>query len=222
MNEMQTLKCGYSAGSQMWFSKKKKYGKNRRIHDFGCGVVALTDLGIYLGMEPLPKDRQEYMRMVCRMERRWIHILPGFGISPYIYPLFANRYFRKKQVSYRIRPMRITGKKEEKLVKIQKMIRAQLKQDLPLIFAAGPTIPVIGRKKRIPLYYQKGDLIVPSGHSVKSHYMTITGIVRIQEQDCYIKLASWGEFWYMKLTDYLEYGKYTLPFTNVVYTTGEY
>lgn len=220
MNKIQTLRRRYFAGSQMWFSKDKRYGRNRRIHDYGCGVVALMDFAVYRGIEKEATDKAEYMKAVDQMERKWMHIFPGFGISPYVYALWANLYLRKKKAPERLHRIWLIGTKKTRLKRLQKIIRKQLKKDIPLIFAAGPLLPMIGKNKRIMLYRRVGMRMVESGHDVKSHYMTITGIGWMQDRECYIRVASWGEFWYIKLSDYMEYGKYTLLFTNTVYKAG--
>ena len=105
--------------------------------------------------------------------------------------------------------------REEKLAK---RIQGQLKADLPLIFAAGPVVPWVGQKGRITLYRLEGEKLIASGQKVKSHYMTILGLQRKNEQ-WYLQLATWGEIRYMRLSDYVQHGKFSVPFTNTIYET---
>lgn len=218
MNKTGALQYRYDAGNQMWFSAEKRFGQDCRIHHYGCGVIAMLDFCIYKGLAERPKNRQEYMNRIRCMERRWMHIIPGFGISPYFYAFFANLYFRFHYIPYRFRKIWVSGSLKMREEKFAKRIREQLKEDLPLIFAVGPVVPWSGKKGRITLYRLYGEKLIASGQKVKSHYMTILGLQRENDQ-WYLQLATWGEIRYMRLADYVQHGKFSFPFTNTIYET---
>ena len=218
MNEIEALHGRYDAGSQMWFSAQKRFGQDTRLHHYGCGVIAMTDFCTYKHLLERTEDRQEYRNRIRHMERCYMHIFPGFGISPYFYSFYANWYYRIKGIPYRFGRIWLWGNRKQREKKLCKKITGQLRADLPLIFAAGPAIPGPWKNSRIPLYRQENGQLTESGQKVKSHYMTILGLYEDQEQ-LYMKIATWGEIRYMRLTDYMKHGRCSIPFSNTVYAT---
>ncbi|MCR5476705.1 MAG: hypothetical protein K6E92_03650 [Lachnospiraceae bacterium] len=202
---MSGIERPYIAGSQMWFSGKGKFGRDARICGFGCGVVALLDFCVYEQALPAAESREEYLDRIRQMERRALPIVPGFGIAPYLYPILVNLFFRRNRIPYRMRGMVGAGNREA--------LEEMLKNDIPVIFAAGPTVPVLWRKKRLPLYPAKGTM---SEKSIKAHYMTLLGLEG-EGEHTWMRVASWGEIYRIRLSDYRRFTRYTIPFTNRFY-----
>ncbi|MCR5801110.1 MAG: hypothetical protein K6G57_02120 [Lachnospiraceae bacterium] len=192
-------------------------GKNNRLCNMGCGVVALVDFCIYEGLIPKPKDRDEYCDRINEYASKYIPIIPGLGIAPYIYPFFVNRFFRKNGYPYRIKGITFIGKTD-------RLIR-MLEDDIPVIFAAGATYPIVFRKKGVMLYSPSDEgpsLITASGQRARSHYMTLTGIEKLRTKDekigsDYLRVYSWGREYYISPREYSEFSRYTFPATNMFY-----
>lgn len=211
MNDHTTaaLQKEYIPGSQQWFLEDSG-GQDRRLRRYGCGVIAFVDDSIYLGVTGRPEGRPDYLNCI-RQAERFLRILPGFGISVYFYPFLANISFRRLHAPYRLRrmPMRRSH--------IVSLIKEQLRADLPLIFAVGTPLWPFG-KGGVKLYRMQDGRLVDTGKRVKSHYMTIVALHR--EADAwYLKVASGGAFYEISLTEYLNFGRFVLPFSCVIYRT---
>lgn len=218
MNKLLTLKHKYYAGSQTWFSIQKKYRQDYWLKRYGCGVVAMADFCIYKGLIDRPADRQEYLQMLRKMDRHWMHVLPGFGISIYFYAFFVNLYYRIKRIPYRCRRIWVCGSFRKRKQKLMDKISKQLEEDLPLVFAVGPRLPFAGKKKKPHLYRMEQEYMVRTASTISGHYMTITGLYQ-EDKEVYLQLASWGDIWYMNLSEYMRFAKYTIPFSNAVFGT---
>ncbi len=218
MNKLLTLRHKYYAGSQTWFSIQKKYRQDYWLRRYGCGVVAMADFCIYKGLIDRPADRQEYLQVLRKLDRHWMHVLPGFGISIYFYAFFVNWYYRIKRIPYRCRRMWVCGRFEKRKQKLMEKILGQLEEDLPLVFAVGPKLPFAGKKRKPHLYRMVQEHMVRTASTVSGHYMTLTGLYQYDGED-YLQLASWGDIWYMNLSEYLKFAKYTIPFSNAVFRT---
>ncbi len=212
MKEGVALKRNYVPGSQMWFPRGKRFSGDTQLRGFGCGLVALEDFCIYRGLIPEPACREAYMEELRRMKRRYMPIVPQLGIAPYYLPLLINRYFRKNHMPVRIRRSFYPGHMEER-------IAAQLRKDLPVIFAAGPTIPLVFRRERLPLCKLQDGVAVKVS-SVRAHYMTVVGLETDREGTALLKVASWGDFYYVKVADLQRFAKRTIPFTTRFYEVG--
>jgi len=218
MNKLLTLQHKYYAGSQTWFSIRKKYRQDYWLRRYGCGVVAMADFCIYKGLIEQPKDRQEYLQTVRMMSKKWMHVLPGFGISIYFFAFYANLYYRIKRIPYRFKRVWVFGRFRKRKQKMAEKISGQLEKDLPLVFAAGPKLPFVGKTKKPYLYRLVQGQMVRTATTISGHYMTITGLYRDGDED-YLQLASWGDIWYMSLSEYMKFAKYTIPFSNAVFQT---
>ncbi len=218
MNKLRMLRHKYYAGSQTWFSICKKYSQDYWLRRYGCGVVAMADFCIYKGLIDRPESRQEYLQVLRKMDRHWLHVLPGFGISIYFYALDVNLYYCIKRIPYRCRRIWVCGSFRKRKQKLLNGISEQLTEDFPLVFAVGPKLPLIGKQRKPCLYRMIHGQMVRTASTVSGHYMTITGIYQDDGED-YLQLASWGEIWYMNLSEYMRFAKYTIPFSNAVFGT---
>ena len=207
-----SLKNKYNAGSQMWFSEETNPDKSLRRS--GCGVIALHDLAQYRGYIKAPKEREDYMEQIRKMKRGGMYIVPNLGIAPYYYPLLCNLYLIRQGVKLRI-GWGHTARNQ--LKKKAEDIKKLLEQDYPVIFTAGPRIPFLFKDKVIPMYLEDFRL---AKQTVKSHYMTVVEVIE-DGDEIWIKAASWGYLYCMKLKDMVAYSKYAYPLTTRFYRIYE-
>ena len=211
-SEILSLKKIYTAGSQMWFTKKTRL--DGQLRGYGCGVVALHDLEVYKGHAEVSKTRSEYREHIRRLEKGGIFVFPYLGIAPYYYPLMCNLYLWRHRI-----PIRLgwghTAYAEYRCNAYH--IKDCLKKDIPVIFAAGPTIPFVFKKKHLPLYDRDRK---PTGRWTKGHYMTVLGLYDA-DGDIWLEIASWGEQFCIRLKELADFSKYTYPLTTRFYRPYE-
>lgn len=175
-------------GNQNWLPEK-------RLQRSGCGLVACTDLLLYLhryhnccwsplfqgsalSQEPLPAAA--YHALCQRLEQRFFPILPGFGITGWLLMLGLNRYF----FSYRV-PLRASwGVPPDNL---WEGIQTMLSLDLPVILSIGPNFPFFWQHHTLPFYLEEPDGGFRSAGQVCAHYVTVTGVKGEQ-----LRVSSWG------------------------------
>ena len=207
-----SLKKEYSAGSQMWFSTETKLDNN--IRKCSCGVIALHDLAQYKGYIKTPKGRDEYKEQIRKMRKGGMYVVPRLGIAPYYYPLLCNQYLIRHKVGLRVGwGHTARNQLRKKAADIKKL----LEDDYPVIFAAGPRYPFIFKNKTIPLYTADRSKAIKT---VKSHYMTVLAVIE-DGGDIWLKVASWGDIYCIKLKDMVDYSKYAYPFTTRFYKIYE-
>ena len=196
----------------MWFSTENKLDNN--IRKCSCGVIALHDLAQYKGYIKTPKGRDEYKEQIRKMKKGGMYIVPNLGIAPYYYPLLCDLYLIRHRVGLRVGwGHTARNQLRKKAADIKKL----LEEDYPVIFTAGPRIPFLFRDKTIPMYTEDFKLCK---QTVKSHYMTVTGVIE-DGDEIWIKAASWGYIYCIKLRDMVSYSRYAYPFTTRFYKIYE-
>ena len=203
-----TLKKHYTAGSQMWFSKENFL--DRHLRGYGCGVVALHDLSVYKGCAGTSKTRDDYRERIRKTEKAGIFVFPYLGIAPYYYSLMCNLYLRRKHMPFRI-GWGHTASAELRCHAYH--IKECLKNDMPVIFAAGPTIPFLFKKKKVTLYSR--DRKTPETWT-KGHYMTVVGVEE-DGDEIWLDIVSWGRKYSVKLKDLADHSGYSFPLTTRFY-----
>ncbi len=193
----------------MWFEKKRK-GRDKKLRGYGCGVVALYDFLSYKGYAQKSEGQNEYKERIRKIERGGMYVFPNLGIAPYFYPIESNLYLMSHKIPVRIRwGWGIRREFKNRAADIKKCID----NDIPVIFAAGPTLPFIFKKKRVPLYDMDRKF---SGMKTKAHYMTVLGVMDTGSE-VWLEVASWGVQYSIKLSELAEFSKYTFPFTTRFY-----
>lgn len=187
-------------GNQSW-------GNRRAVRKCGCGVIAGTDLLLYLhrnrpdcqaeffrgvsnsGTIPL----EEYNRYVDRLCRGYLPMIPALGLNTFVLAGGLNRYFWKFHVPLRakwgVRPSQFW-----------RCIQDMLDRDIPVILAVGANVPFPWQQHKVTLYTRSksGDYLVSCG--VKAHYVTVTGL-----DERYMRASSWGREYYICRTEYMRY-----------------
>lgn len=181
-------KTTYYGGAQAWFDKT-------RNQSMGCGIIAAANVILSLTSADTKSymyDRDEYMILANELSRRYIHVLPKFGINGIFLAIGMNRYFWKNKIKYRAS----WGTRRKR---IWDEAQRMLDENIPVILAIGPIYPFVWKKKKLPLYIKNGSAYVVSTYT-SAHYVTITEI-----NDDYLTISSWGKKFYVYKKDFMLY-----------------
>jgi len=189
-------------GSQSW--------SNRRIlRKYGCGVVGMADVLLYLGLhrEDCETDlfygilREDgylsyprYDRFVRKIWRRFLPVIPGVGIPGFFIPMAMNRYFRRYRIPLRAGWCFRSGQ-------LLSRVETMLQQDIPVILAIGPNFPFLWRRKKLTLYRLENGEYFPALET-SAHFVVVTGIVGE-----FLQISSWGKEYYISWPEYQKYMK---------------
>ena len=189
----------YYGGDQNLFPEKKLKG-------FGCGLIAASDVCIYLMDCPNTFDWDRYYNFVKSIEKYFFY-LPFFGMTGFALSFGINRVFRKFRLPYRGR-WKILPLNETSREKMAEMVS----RGFPVIISIGPNFPNVFGKKRLTLYRKDGrGSFIPCG-SVGGHYVVVTEFPETGR----MKVSSWGRTYYLDWEEYRNYArKKSMPlFTN--------
>ena len=190
------------------FGGHQNWATGYMMRKYGCGVVAMGDVLIYLGIHRLPCNTDllygmlredgclsypRYERYLRKMNKRYLGIIPGFGVPNFQLARAMNRYFRHYRIDLRARWCLSSGKMLER-------IQDSLSKDYPVILAIGQNIP-FWRKKKLTLYRQENGVYLPATET-KAHYVVVTGM-----ENGYLQISSWGKEYFISWKEYQEYGK---------------
>ena len=190
------------------FGGNQNWATGYMMRKYGCGVVAMGDVLIYLGIHRLPCNTDllygmlredgclsypRYERYLRKMNKRYLGIIPGFGVPNFQLARAMNRYFRHYRIDLRARWCLSSGKMLER-------IQDSLSKDYPVILAIGQNIP-FWRKKKLTLYRQENSIYLPATET-KAHYVVVTGM-----ENGYLQISSWGKEYFISWKEYQEYGK---------------
>ena len=190
------------------FGGNQNWATGNMMRKYGCGVVAMGDVLIYLGIHRLPCNTDllygmlredgclsypRYERYLRKMNKRYLGIIPGFGVPNFQLARAMNRYFRHYRIDLRARWCLSSGKMLER-------IQDSLSKDYPVILAIGQNIP-FWRKKKLTLYRQENGVYLPATET-KAHYVVVTGM-----ENGYLQISSWGKEYFISWKEYQEYGK---------------
>lgn len=190
------------------FGGNQNWATGYMMRKYGCGVVAMGDVLIYLGIHRLPCNTDllygmlredgclsypRYERYLRKMNKRYLGIIPGFGVPNFQLARAMNRYFRHYRIDLRARWCLSSGK-------ILERIQDSLSKDYPVILAIGQNIP-FWRKKKLTLYRQENGVYLPATET-KAHYVVVTGM-----ENGYLQISSWGKEYFISWKEYQEYGK---------------
>ena len=190
------------------FGGNQNWATGYMMRKYGCGVVAMGDVLMYLGIHRLPCNTDllygmlredgclsypRYERYLRKMNKRYLGIIPGFGVPNFQLARAMNRYFRHYRIDLRARWCLSSGKMLER-------IQDSLSKDYPVILAIGQNIP-FWRKKKLTLYRQENGVYLPATET-KAHYVVVTGM-----ENGYLQISSWGKEYFISWKEYQEYGK---------------
>lgn len=185
-----------TGGNQRWL-------KSSSAQKYGCGLVAATDLLLYLhrygeGESPffqgIPQDPvpwELYDFCVSRLGKRYLPLLPPFGLNAWVLAAGLNRYFGTYRLPYRARWCVLPGELWQK-------IQTMLSRDIPVILCIGVNFPF--PKHQLPLY--PGEEGRREGGSTRAHYVTVTGM-----DEEWLRISSWGRVYRIRREDFDRYRK---------------
>ena len=183
-----TIKTGTGnsyGGDQGWLSKKF-------LKSYGCGIIGAADVILCIqGKKEISKS--EYQKFAHHLWKRYLPVLPGFGINGIFLKMGMNRYFRKHKIPHRA-SWKISGKKL--FLRIDEM----LAKNLPVILSIGPNFPLIWGKQSVKFYVQKENGSYMAVSKARAHYVTVTG-----KNAEWIEISSWGSKYYINQQEYKEY-----------------
>lgn len=187
-------------GNQQWSRKKA-------VQKYGCGVIAGTDLLLYLSLhkeyckgkefknwekENGILEAEEYMELAETMRRHYFPVIPGLGMPGWLLSGGVNRYFRANRIPLKV-SFGVLGRN------FRNRIGAMLAHDIPVILAVGPNFLLPLKKHKLTFYEKKGSAYEESC-SVAAHFVAVTAL-----DGPWMQISSWGKMYYINLCEYQEY-----------------
>lgn len=178
------------------------------IRKCGCGVIAMTDLVLYLTRyhgcaapaqvaalaqtDPIPAEA--YDRCSRSLQLAYLPMMPPFGINGLVLTGGIEAYCRLHRLPFHARwnPSRQA---------LWNRMAESLRRDLPVILAIGPTLPALWQKHRLKLYRKSGHTYT-AVTSAKAHYVTVTAM-----DDQWLQISSWGKQYYIHRQEFVEFGE---------------
>ena len=174
-------------GNQAWFPYKF-------LQKTGCGVIGATDTLLHLnGKEEMSEE--EYMEFAKMIWRKFLPVIPGFGMNGLTLMAGLNRYFKANEMPYRAH-WRISGQK------IVSRIDKMLAKDIPVILAIGPNFPFVWKKEKLTFYTKTNDNKYIPAAKTKAHFVIVTG-----RDASWLQISSWGKEYYIDIREYRRYVK---------------
>lgn len=202
-------------GNQAWFEK-------RYLQKSGCGVVACTDLLMYLcrqrqyhclelfpgaAADAKPITRNAYLYSARLLHKRYLPVIPYFGINGWNFVWGLNRCFRKNEMNLKAS----FGVRRKKL---WSTVEQMLREDVPVILSVGPNFPFLWKKEKLTFYTRGKTGAYTPACMVSGHYVTVTAMDGI-----WLCISSWGREYYINREEYWIYARKHSGFlvSNLVY-----
>lgn len=198
-------------GDQGFFDSESASKKDRRKKESGCGIIAFSDLLLYLGnrdcayripeTEPYlnhvlqQKEYQSYYNTIYKFLGEFL--FQG-GISSMRLMLMFNRLsFRQKWGMRAI--WGFSGKK------LFERISGMLSEDIPVILCIPMMLLKKDKKDGIRLYDRvdgkDGSFTYHEKAFTRAHYVMVTGILE-EEKESYYEISSWGKKYFINCKEY--------------------
>lgn len=231
---MLSLKHDYHAGNQGDF-----HADGRRddavIRKYGCGLIGLADLLIYLGKETAgqaperkngAEDRTEnaglaalfsagggseaaYRELVRRLDAADARVRGALGLNGFAMARAFNRLAAREGLRFSAR----WSVPEEKLLA---ELRRMLDGNIPAVFSIGPNL-VPWRKNAGVNFYADPEKKDPHVLRVRDHYVTVTGLAETGDRRM-LRISSWGQTYYVDFDEYLQYVQSQPPFFGALFS----
>ena len=148
---------GSYGGNQSW-------AKSRILQTYGCGLVAGTDLMLYLHRNrpdcrsPLPAEipvegalpEECYLEQLYAINRKYLPVIPFFGMNGFMLAGGLNRWFRHSHMNLRAGWRMFS-------FGLWETMRRRLEADIPVIFSIGVNFPLVWRGQKMKLYVRRGE-----------------------------------------------------------------
>lgn len=196
----------YFGGNQNWWSKS--YAE---LNEYGCGVVAICNLEIYLSGDNI-ECALSHTKYMDYLEERYFKdygllrckMFQKLGLLPGKMRRGLEKFFDEKNLNYVARwaPTIIKNK-------IRQYIEEMLHRDIPIV----ASYYVFNKKNKLNLYEFDGNKKLQLKTSIGSHYFNIVGIEVIDDKE-YLVISSWGKRYYALYNRWVE--KISI-FSNILY-----
>lgn len=225
---MLSLRNSYHAGDQNKFIMPDAPKKETTIRHFGCGLVGLADLILYLednrkrnqGGEEKSSGKsgisaKAYDSFLNLLDNTVAKVHRLTGLNGFSLSHGFNRFADRNALPFKAH----WGVPQKKLLE---EVRFMLDRDIPVILSIGPDL-VPWRKNKGVLFLSDRPEKHPEGALVSDHYVTVTGLLEM-EGKTYLRVASWGKQYYMDFSEYTRYVKSQPPvfgslFSNILLVT---
>ena len=227
----------YYGGNQMWFQSSNKTSTDYILHHYGSGTIAIADLFLYLGIKSNIYKNQvtesalqgktlvsyiDYMSYIRTINSLYIKSKPYIDMLGRRIARAFNSHSRRYQLG-------LKAKWELRLsyYEMLELIEEMLYYDVPIILSIGPNTPNLWGKKGITFYHghildeslatTNYNLYIlptqykfrPARNNIKSHYVTVTGIHRMEDTNSkgiiMLQISSWGKVYYINYEEYRDY-----------------
>ena len=188
------------------FGGDQNASRDSTVRRCGCGVVAVTDLLLYLHLRhedcrlpPLrsvPLDRpltqEQYDKLLSRMRQKYIPIVYPFGTNGFALAAGLNRFWRRYGAPYRARwgvPKALFWETMEQM----------LGEDIPVILSVGMNFPRVWEQKKLNFYRVSGETSAVSNR-VRAHFVVVTGL-----DEEWMEISTWGKLRNIRRSEYDEF-----------------
>lgn len=176
----------------------QQHCKQKHMQGYGCGTIGCANVIFYDAHKVsgnLTIDEEEYLSKVDYLRKRFLFVIPKFGMNGIFMALGLNAYYLTHGVNKRA----WWGCLHKN---VYKHIERMLKDDEPVVLSIGPNFPnLIFGKKGVKLYTKNNEKFIYAV-STHAHYVTVTGI-----DDEWMQVSSWGTKYYVNRKEYTEYVK---------------
>ena len=224
MLELQHPYISVDIHGKLSYGGGQQYSNDPMIRRCGCGIIAATDLLLYLSawhphgaiayfdelLESRPISFPSYTRCISRIHQRYFPMIPYAGINGLMLMAGVQRFLHEQKMPYSARWCFSPGS-------LWSRTETMLRQDIPVVMSVGPNFPQIWGSRRVGFYIKTGDgSFIPSA-GAKQHYFTVTGM----DKD-WLRISSWGRQYYIFRKDFEEYvHRYSLSFVSNVLLVEE-
>ena len=169
------------------------WSDHKVVRRCGCGPVAAYDLLLYLEKKhgkdfSFPLTRQEYIRGLEKLQRRYFPLLYPRGINGLLLTFGLNRMFLERRLPY-VAVWAASGRK------LFARMADMLRHDIPVVLSVGPNFPLVWQKNRLVFYRLASD----------GRFLPAADV-------------SWGRSYYIRIDEYEDYvNRYSnFLFSNLV------
>lgn len=211
------------------------WDKYYRLEHFGCGVIAMSDAELYMTLQNSnynlsygtlqtidagTYDISDYRDYIEEMYDNKYTIGSGIddrviGLKPWVMESGFFKFLKANgnEHNFVIWAVDSSFGKSVQEEYVQKRIEMMLDDNIPVVFAYCDL-----REKEISMYSDWRDVYNKSAKGPTSHYMTITGLLEVLDQNTMeykkvLKVVSWGKVYYI---DYEEYADKLSYFSNIL------
>lgn len=197
-------------GDQGFYAGGQTGSKEKRKESSGCGIIAFSDLLLYLANRDnrfVTEWNKSYVNRILEQEdyQKYYDSMYEFlggipmkgGISGVKLQMGFNRLARRQSWQLRSK-WGLSGRK------LWGRLEEMLEKDIPVILC----IPMMLRKKdkgKDLSFYVKEETGYRKVCAVSAHYVTVTGMLREESGECtFLEISSWGKKYYICKEEYEE------------------